>query len=127
MAALLAHKGRHVTTVEINPVLKAMAEKNLAQAGISNVTVELGNGAQGWEKGAPYDVIVVSGSLPMLPESLLAQLKVGGRLVAMLGEAPVMTAKLITRVSETAYDTVDVFETNVKPLVSATTPSQFTF
>src|SRR5262249_36237204 len=64
MAAMLAHRARHVTTVEISPELKAQAEKNLADAGITNVTVEQGNGAQGWDKGAPYDVIVVSGGMP---------------------------------------------------------------
>jgi len=127
MAALLAHKARHVTTVEILPELKTMAETNLARAGISNVTVELGNGAQGWTKGAPFDVIVISGALEELPEAFLKQLKVGGRVAAIIGQAPVMTAQVITRVSETAYDTVKVFETNVKPLVDAVTASRFTF
>jgi protein-L-isoaspartate(D-aspartate) O-methyltransferase len=127
MAALLAHKARHVTTVEIRPELKAMAEANLAKAGISNVTVELGNGAQGWATGAPYDVIVISGALEELPEAFLKQLKVGGRVAAIIGQAPVMTAQVVTRVSETAYDTVKVFETNVKPLADAPAHSRFTF
>lgn len=127
MAALLAHKGRHVTTVEISPELKALAEKNLADNGVSNVTVELGNGAQGWAKGAPYDVIVISGGLPELPQAFLQQLKVGGRLVAIVGAAPVMKAQLITRVSEAAYDTVTLFETDVPLLKEATTPSTFKF
>ena len=127
MAALLAHKGRHVTTVEILPELKAMAQANLAGAGVSNATVELGNGAQGWANGAPYDVIVISAALEVLPEAFLKQLKVGGRIAAILGVAPVMSANIITRVSETAYDTVKVFETNVKPLSAATTLSHFTF
>ena len=127
MAALLAHKARHVTTVEIRPELKAMAEANLAKAGISNVTVELGNGAQGWATGAPYDVIVISGALEELPQAFLKQLKVGGRVAAIIGQAPVMTAQVVTRVSETAYDTVKVFETNVKPLTEAASHSRFTF
>ncbi|USX13999.1 protein-L-isoaspartate O-methyltransferase [Oxalobacteraceae bacterium OTU3CAMAD1] len=127
MAALLAHKGRHVTTVEISPELKALAEKNLADNGVTNVKVELGNGAQGWPNGAPYDVIVVSGSLPVLPESLLQQLKVGGRLAVIIGQAPAMKAQLITRTGEAGYDTRTLFETSVKPLASATTPSAFQF
>ncbi|MES2015058.1 MAG: protein-L-isoaspartate O-methyltransferase [Pseudomonadota bacterium] len=127
MAALLAHKARHVTSVEINPQLKTMAEANLARAGISNVTVELGNGAQGWSKGAPFDVIVISGALEVLPEAFLKQVKVGGRIAAIIGQAPAMTAQVITRVSETAYDTVKVFETDVTPLVDAATVSRFTF
>ena len=127
MAALLAHKGRHVTSVEISPELKALAEKNLADNGVSNVSVELGNGAQGWSKGAPYDVIVVSGGLPVLPDAFLQQLKVGGRLVAIVGASPAMKAQLVTRVSESAYDTKTLFETEVKLLKDATTPSQFSF
>jgi protein-L-isoaspartate(D-aspartate) O-methyltransferase len=127
MAALLAHKGRHVTSVEISPELKALAEKNLADNGVSNVSVELGNGAQGWSKGAPYDVIVISGGLPVLPDAFLQQLKVGGRLVAIVGAPPAMKAQLVTRVSESAYDSKTLFETEVKLLKDATTPSQFSF
>jgi protein-L-isoaspartate(D-aspartate) O-methyltransferase len=127
LAALLAHKGRQVTAVEIAPELKELTEKNLAKAGIGNVTVELGNAAQGWAKGAPYDVIVISGSLPVLPEAFLKEVKVGGRILAIVGEAPVMTCNVITRVSDAAYDTVKVFETNVKPLAGALAPSHFEF
>ncbi|PWF41318.1 protein-L-isoaspartate O-methyltransferase family protein [Massilia glaciei] len=127
MAALLAHKGRHVTTVEISPELKAMAEANLARAGVGNVTVELGDGAEGWAKGAPYDVIVISGGLEVLPEAFLKQIKVGGRVACIVGHAPVMFANVVTRVSETAYDTVTVFETNVKLLKATSKPSQFAF
>ncbi|MEC5161653.1 protein-L-isoaspartate(D-aspartate) O-methyltransferase [Janthinobacterium sp. CG_23.3] len=127
MAALLAFKGRHVTSVEVLPELKALAEKNLAANGVGNVTVELGNGAQGWANGAPFDVIVISASVPVLPETFMQQVKVGGRILAIIGDAPVMSAHLITRVSDSAYDTVKLFETSVKPLVLATTPSQFKF
>jgi protein-L-isoaspartate(D-aspartate) O-methyltransferase len=124
MAALLAHKGRHVTSIEILPELKAMAEKNLAAAAIANVTVELGDGSTGWAKDAPYDVIVISGALEVLPEQFLAQIKVGGRIAVIEGTAPVMSANIITRVSEAAYDTVKVFETCVTPL-KAKAPSHF--
>jgi protein-L-isoaspartate(D-aspartate) O-methyltransferase len=127
LAALLAHKGRHVTAVEIEPELKALAEANLARAGVSNVTVEQGNGAEGWANGAPFDVIVISGSLPVLPDAFLKQVKVGGRIAAIIGEAPAMSCNIITRVSDAAYDTVKVFETNVKPLVGAPVPSHFEF
>ena len=127
MAALLAHKAQHVTTVEIEPELKTMAETNLREYGIGNVDVQLGNGAQGWEQGAPYDVIVISGSLPVLPDSFLAQIKVGGRIFAIIGERPVMTAQIITRVSDTDYSTVKLFETDVKPLRDALGASHFKF
>src|SRR4051812_23642124 len=123
MAALLASKARHVTTVEINPALQAMAQQNLANANVTNVTVELGNGADGWSAGAPFDVIMISGALEVLPENFKKQLKVGGRIAAVVGEAPVMECVIVTRVAENAFDTVKIFETNIKPLLSAPTPS----
>ncbi|HTH45206.1 MAG TPA: protein-L-isoaspartate O-methyltransferase [Oxalicibacterium sp.] len=131
MAALLAHRARHVTTVEIEPELKDMAQKNLADYGVSNVEVVLGDGAQGYtaanQPNAPYDVIVLSGSVGSVPEKLLAQLKVGGRLFAVVGTAPAMTAQIITRVSEVGYGTVGLFETVIKPLRNAPEPSHFKF
>jgi protein-L-isoaspartate(D-aspartate) O-methyltransferase len=129
MAALLAHKGRYVTTVEIDPALHTLATKNLSDNGIANVEVALGNGAHGWNAGANnrYDVIVLSGSVPVLPEVFLQQLNIGGRLFAIVGEAPVMTAQLITRVSETTFDTLNIIETVVKPLREVVTPSHFKF
>jgi protein-L-isoaspartate(D-aspartate) O-methyltransferase len=128
MAALLAHKGRHVTTIEIDPAIRSQAQQNLSAYGIANVDVQLGNGAQGWTAGeAEYDVIVISGSLPFLPESLLSQIKVGGRIVAFIGQPPAMSAQVITRTAERVYDTVKLFETVVKPLHAATQPSHFTF
>ena len=127
MAALLAHKAQHVTTVEIDATLKAFGEANLARAGVRNVRVEQGDGAQGWNARAPYDVIMVSGALPVVPDKLLAQLKIGGRLGVIVGEAPVMTAQIITRVSDSGYDTLKLFETLAKPLTNALQPSRFKF
>ncbi len=127
----MAHKARHVTTVEIAPELKALAGKNLADSGITNARVVLGDGAQGWvgtgNNGAPYDVIVISGSLPVLPDAFLQQIKIGGRILAIIGAAPVMSAEIITRVSDVAYNTTKLFETSVKPLRNALTPSHFKF
>lgn len=127
LAALLALKARHVTAVEISPVLKKLAEQNLAAAGVSNVTVEEGNGAEGWSKGAPFDAIVIAGALEALPEAFLKQVKTGGRIVAVIGEAPVMSVNVVTRVTDAAYDTVKAFETCVKPLKGAVQPSHFAF
>jgi protein-L-isoaspartate(D-aspartate) O-methyltransferase len=127
MAALLAHRAAKVTTVEINPETAELAKKNLANAGIHNVTVETGNGAEGWAKGAPYDVIVISGALEVLPEAFLKQVKVGGRIAAIIGQAPVMEASIITRTGENTYSTIKVFETNVRYLAGAPVPSHFQF
>ena len=127
MAALLAHRAAKVTTVEINPETAELAKKNLANAGIHNVTVETGNGAEGWAKGAPYDAIVISGALEVLPEAFLKQVKVGGRIAAIVGQAPVMEASIITRTGEDTYSTIKVFETNVRYLAGAPVPSHFQF
>ena len=127
MAALLAARADHVVSVEINAELAATARQNLEQAGVSNVTVEAGDGAQGWSQRGPYDVIVISGSLPVLPDAFLKQLRVGGRLAAIVGEAPVMEAQLITCTAEGVYHTVNLFETVVPSLVASESKSSFSF
>lgn len=127
MAALMAHRARHVTTVEISPEIKALAEQNIARAGIGNVTVVEGNAAAGWEQGGPFDVIVISGGVESIPDAFLKSVKVGGRVAAIVGRSPAMTAVIVHRVSETGYDTVKLFETNVKPLSGAPAVSRFTF
>lgn len=127
MAALLAARAEYVYTVEIDPALADTARSNLRNAGVGNVTVELGDAARGWAAHAPYDVIVLSGSTPVLPEAFLQQLKVGGRLVAFVGEEPVMEAQLITRTAENAYSTINLFETVVAPLAGAQQRDAFEF
>lgn len=127
MAALIAAKAEFVHTVEIDPVLVEMARKNLQHAGVVNVSVDLGDGAQGWPLYAPYDVIVLSGSTPVLPDSILRDLKIGGRLVAVVGEAPCMQVQLVTRTDEHAFNTISVFETVVAPLSNATQNNKFVF
>jgi protein-L-isoaspartate(D-aspartate) O-methyltransferase len=127
MAALLAARAEFVYTVDIDPELVELARKNLQQAGVANVSVDLGDAAQGWSLYAPYDVIVVSASTPVLPEAMLKQLKIGGRLIAVVGEAPAMQVQLVTRSDEEAFTTVSVFETVVAPLVNATQRKKFVF
>jgi len=121
-AALLAARAERVSAVEIEPKLAKAARENLARAGIDNVLVEEGDGSQGWFPQAPYDVIVVSGGLPELSETMLAQLKPGGRLFAFVGEAPVMKACLIERLDEKRLQRCDVFETVVPMLRHAHHP-----
>jgi protein-L-isoaspartate(D-aspartate) O-methyltransferase len=127
MAALVAHKARHVLTVEVDERLARFGAGNLARAGVRNATVERGDGARGWVARAPFDVIIVSGSLPVLPAELPAQLKHGGRLAAIVGDAPAMTAQIVTRVADNAFETLKLFETCVKPLRNAWCPSSFRF
>lgn len=126
-AALLAARTEWVRTIDIEPALVKLANENLARYGVENVIVEDGNAAGGWPSRAPYDVIVVSGGLPFLPQSLLAQLKIGGRLFAFVGEAPVMKAQLVTCEAEGRYRTEDVFETLVPMLREVPQHDRFRF
>ncbi len=127
MAALLAHRARHVHSVEISPALKRFGETNLRKAGIVNVTVEQGDAARGWSKHAPYDVIVLTGSTPVLPDAFLAQLAPGGRLFAVVGEPPAMSARLVTAVGGGSFNTLDLFETVLAPLKNALEREKFVF
>jgi protein-L-isoaspartate(D-aspartate) O-methyltransferase len=126
-AALLAHRAQHVYSVELRPELKASGEASLRRAGVTNVTVELGDGASGWTGHAPYDVIVLTGSTPVLPQQFLQQMKVGARLFAVVGNPPVMAARLITCSGEGVYNSVDLFETSIAPLTNALAGERFRF
>lgn len=126
-AALLAACTEWVRTLEIEPELVKLASANLARNGVENVVVVQGDGIGGWAERAPYDVIVVSGALPFVPQALLEQLKVGGRLFAFVGEAPVMKARLITCESEGRFRTEDIFETVVPMLKNAPQRDSFSF
>lgn len=127
MAALLSYYSAQVLTVEIHPELAAFAQENLRKNTISKVNVITGDGVQGWPQQAPYDVIVVSGGLPVLAPALLTQLKPGGRLCAFVGAAPVMKAQLITCVGPKEYHSQDLFETWVTPLVNSIEAPRFSF
>lgn len=127
MAALLASQAEFVYSVEIDPALAEKAGKILQQSGIANVSVEVGDASRGWAAHAPYDVIVISGSLPLLPDEILQQLKVGGRLVAIIGEQPVMEAQLVIRTDENAFNSINLFETAAAPLTNAVQRERFVF
>lgn len=127
MAALLAAKAEFVYSVEIDPVLAESAKRNLKNADVVNVSVEVGDGSRGWPQQAPYDVIVFSGSLPALPQEILKQLKPGGRLVAFVGEAPIMHVRLVTRTGEASFNTINAFETVVAPLINTVPREAFVF
>ena len=126
-AALLAAKADWVRTVEIEPALVTMAHENLKRYGVENVIVEEGDAICGWPSKAPYDLIVVSGGVPFIPETLLQQLKVGGRLFAFVGEPQLMTATLVTQVSEGNFRTESLFENAVPMMRNAPQKSQFKF
>ena len=127
MAALLAHKAQHVYTLEIRPALAAMAAANLRNAGVANATVVAADGAHGLPAEAPFDAIVLSGSVAEVPQALLDQLKAGGRLVAIVGQEPVMRAMLVTCVSGTQFKSEVLFDTVAPRLQGFAEPAPFRF
>jgi len=127
LTALLAHRAGHVYSVEIKPALAATGRANLARHGVDNVTLETGDGARGYVRWAPYDVIVLTGSTPVLPRAVLEQLAPGGRAFSVVGDAPVMSARLSVCTAPGEWRHTDVFETVVAPLVNAEQPFRFKF
>jgi protein-L-isoaspartate(D-aspartate) O-methyltransferase len=127
MTALLAKSGAFVHSVDIIPELHEMARRNLTADNISNVQLEIGDGAKGWPQHGPYDVIVLTGSTPILAPEFLHALNVGGRLFAVVGDAPVMKGMLYTASSAGQASRVELFETSIKPLINAPQPERFNF
>jgi protein-L-isoaspartate(D-aspartate) O-methyltransferase len=127
LTALLAKLAGHVYSVESVAELSETARARLASRGIRNVTLEIGNAAQGWAAHAPYDVIVYTGSLPVAPESVRNSLTMDGRLFVVVGEAPVMQATMIRRVAADGFHREVLFETCVPALSCAPQPERFQF
>jgi protein-L-isoaspartate(D-aspartate) O-methyltransferase len=129
MAALLAHRAQQVFTLECEAALVQMASENLRRAGINNASVvqcSADQGAQGLVAEGPFDVILLSGSVASVPAALLQQLKPGGRLAAVVGEEPVMVAKLFTRQGD-AFAERDLFDTVAPRLQGFAEKTRFAF
>ena len=127
MAALLAHRAQHVTTLESDPELAELARANLRRAGLLNVTVVTADGSQGHAADGPYDAVLLSGSVAEVPTALLAQLKVGGRLAAIVGQLPVMRAVLLERTGEQGVERRVLFDTVAQRLRGFDEPTRFRF
>jgi protein-L-isoaspartate(D-aspartate) O-methyltransferase len=127
MASLLAHRAQRVISLEIDPELAKLARANLQKAGIHNAEVRQADGSHGAPGEAPFDVIVLSGSVAEVPQALLSQLKVGGRLVAIVGEEPVMRATVVSRHGEAAFSTAQAWDTVAPRLLNFPEPSHFKF
>jgi protein-L-isoaspartate(D-aspartate) O-methyltransferase len=124
LTALLSALAGHVTSVEIVPELLEIARTHLLHR--ENVTLAVGDASHGWGS-EKYDVIVLTGSTPVLPLVFQSNLNVGGRLFAIVGDAPVMEARLITRVAVDVFETVNIMETSVAALQNAQQPKRFVF
>ena len=127
MAALLAHRAQRVISLEISPVLAEMTRNNLQKSGIHNAEVRHADGAKGVPVEGPFDVIVLSGSVAEVPHDLLANLKIGGRLAAIVGEEPMMRATFVTRLSDGEYGTVQPWDTVAQRLLHFPEVSRFSF
>jgi protein-L-isoaspartate(D-aspartate) O-methyltransferase len=127
MACLLGHLSAGVVTLEIHAELAARARATLEASGPGNVQVRQADGSAGLPGEGPFDVIVLSGSVSAVPRALLEQLRVGGRLVAIVGEEPIMRARLSTRVSDTAWTDTELFDTVAPRLLHFPEPSPFKF
>jgi protein-L-isoaspartate(D-aspartate) O-methyltransferase len=127
LTALLAHRAAHVYSVEIDAALAEFGQANLIRHGIFNVSLQTGDAAHGWLKLAPYDAVVLTGSTPVVPSAILDQLAPGGRIFAIVGNAPAMIANLITSRAPGIFSRVELFDTVIAPLVNAERPSRFEF
>ncbi|MFM7705008.1 MAG: protein-L-isoaspartate O-methyltransferase family protein [Rubrivivax sp.] len=127
MACLLGHQAARVITLEIRADLAGTAARNLAAAGLSHVQGRHADGSGGLPAEGPFDVIVLSGSVARVPQALLEQLAVGGRLVAIVGDEPIMRATLYTRSAPQAWAPTELFDTVAPRLLGFPEPSQFRF
>ena len=125
LTALLSKLAARVETVEYYSDISDQAKNNLVKQGIENVVLEVGDAASGWEKNAPYDVVVIGGSLPILSQSFKQALNIGGRLFAIVGDSPVMECVLITRIGEQEWSEECLMETDLCPLLNAPQPQRF--
>lgn len=129
LTACLAKLAGHVESVDIFPGFTESAAKKLAAHGISNVNLASGDAAEGWNSGGQYDAIAVTGSVPVIPESYKKALTVNGRLFVIVGDTsmPIMSAHLVTRVTESQWVQESLFETSIPPLLNAKKPRTFVF
>ncbi|WP_300556313.1 protein-L-isoaspartate O-methyltransferase [Limnohabitans sp. Rim8] len=127
MAALLGHQAANVLSLELDATLAAQAQSNLQKAGVNNVTVRQADGSQGAASDGPFDAILLSGSVAEVPAVLLQQLSIGGRLVAIVGDEPMMRTTLITRSGENSWSTTEPWDCNAPRLSGFAEPSRFKF
>jgi len=127
VSALLAKLAREVVSVEIRADFSETAARNLRRHEIRNVHLEVGDGARGWASETPFDAILIGGSLPSLPDAFRRILAPRGRLVAIIGQPPVMEAVLVTRIDDGGWTRQSLFDTALPMLRNAEQPPAFVF
>lgn len=131
MAALMARLCQRVVSIEIDPALTETARANLRQAGVHNVDVVQADAAADGFKAcapfAPYDQIVLGGSVAEVPQALLEMLKVGGRLAAIVGQEPIMRMTFIERTGTASFQSTQPWDTLAPRLRHFPEPARFRF
>lgn len=127
LTSLLAGLGQHVYSLEPDDALRSMAENNLRNHQVSNVTVNNGDLENGWQQNMPYDVIIINGSIAEIPEALCQSLTNNGRLFAVVGASPVMEAILVKRLSDTHFSRTALFETDLPAFPEQSKNEEFVF
>ena len=126
LTACLASVAAHVESIEIFAELASLARSNLLRLGVGNAHIVTGDALQ-LDSPTRYDAIAVTGSLPLMDERFQRQLEIGGRLFIVVGDAPVMAARMVRRTAEDTWITESLFETVIDPLINARRPPEFTF
>ena len=127
LTALLACRGESVLSVDIFSEFTQLAQPKLTSYGLANVRLATGDAINGWDEAAPYDVIVVTGSVPVLSDVYHRQLNINGRLFVIVGTSPVMEARVITRIGDAEFSSESLFETDLPPLIGAQAGPTFKF
>jgi protein-L-isoaspartate(D-aspartate) O-methyltransferase len=127
VTACLAGLARRVVSVEIHPQLHEQALLKLKDKGIENVELFVGDVMGGWQPEQAHDVVVVTGSVPEVPEQFLGWVNPGGRLFVVTGDSPAMEARLMKRLDVTEWSEESLFETDLPRLEHAEPPPEFEF
>ena len=127
LTALLAVRGGVVHSVDIYEDFISQARPRFSKYGLDNIHLYNGDAIKGWPDKAPYDIIVVTGSVPAPDDIFQQQLNINGRLFIIVGKSPVMEAQIITRIGETEFSSESLFETDLPPLIGVPTGPVFQF
>lgn len=127
MTAILAGLAKHVYSIDLDEDMIEAAKSKLAKVNMRNVSLKVGDGLAGMPEEAPFDKIICGGAVATIPQVLKESLNIGGRLIAIVGQAPLMKATLVVRETEQAWREIVVFETCAAHLQAGESKKAFVF
>lgn len=127
ITACLAQLAKHVVSVDVYEQFSKEVAAKLKEKGIHNVELETGNAMTGWQPEHAHDVLVVTGSVPTIPDHFRGWVNPGGRIFIVCGESPAMEAKLLTKLNATEWREESLFETDLTRLIDAEKATEFEF